>query len=134
MLAGETWRGGDKEGLRLGAVRPPEARPKLPRCCAPMPTNRKASWGDGGGLTVQARQWYCAEGITYVPGLPVADDGRYVERMRPWQPRKRDCWRAAPKTWSRATEVGTAVGCTVGRVDAFRVSRRSEGRRVRDHA
>lgn len=47
------------------------------------PTNRKASWGDGGGLIVKAKQWCRAEGVTYVLGLPVADGGRFVERMRP---------------------------------------------------
>lgn len=82
------------------------------------PTNRKAGWGDGGGLTVKTRQWYRAEGITYVLGLPVADGGRFVGRMRPvLEPRKRGCWRAELKTWSRATEVrtGSWVQCRVGR-------------------
>lgn len=36
--------------------------------------------------------------------------------MRPWQPRKRDCRRAEPETWSRATEVRTAEGGSGGRV------------------
>lgn len=92
----------------------PRGPTKTPKMLRAMPTNRRASWGDGGGLTGAVRQWCCAEGITRVPGLPVAGDGRYVERMRPWQPRKRGCWRAEPKTWSRATEVRTAAGAAQG--------------------
>lgn len=66
MLAGQTRRGGDKEGLRLGAVRPrgPTKTPKMLRADAYQPQGRLGRWRraprESSAMVLRGRNYVCA--------------------------------------------------------------------------